>query len=121
MPAMPSFIRECGMAVVGSNACVALRMRVSMSEIGSVILYQLPACLRHAGDQPGERVLAEGQAGAAELAEEAVPAAGLGAAVDRAHRAGVPGQFGQGRVILLLLQFGAEGGELKKKKDYAAL
>ena len=34
---MLSFIRECGNSTVGSNARPALRMRVNMSEIGSII------------------------------------------------------------------------------------
>ena len=35
---MLSFILECGISTAGSNARLALRMRVSMSEIGSVIV-----------------------------------------------------------------------------------
>ncbi len=39
---MLSFILECGNSTVGSNAACALRIRVSMSEIGSVIIFSCP-------------------------------------------------------------------------------
>src|ERR1035441_9864203 len=55
-----SFIRECGISTAGSNARPALRMRVNMSEIGSVI--NLPAGFHYAGNQTVQRGLPEGHA-----------------------------------------------------------
>src|SRR6185503_19836294 len=69
-----------------------------------------PTCLRHAWDEHGKRVFSEGAPRAAELAEERVPPAGLGATIDHAHGAGVLGQLGQRGVVLLFLQFGSERG-----------
>jgi hypothetical protein len=39
---MFSLIFECGMSTPGSNAAWALRIRASMSEIGSVIVFSCP-------------------------------------------------------------------------------
>src|ERR1700754_1711621 len=82
MCAMLSFILECGISTAGSNARCALRMRVNMSEIGSII--KLPACLRHTGNQSVQRSLAERQTRAAELAPITAPASAERAAVDHA-------------------------------------
>src|SRR5262245_18850662 len=50
--AISSFMREVGMEAVSCSARFALRMRVSMSAIGSVsIVRLLPARLRHARDR----------------------------------------------------------------------
>src|SRR5258708_33388874 len=38
MPAILSLILECGSSTAGSNAWLALRIRVSMSEMGSVMV-----------------------------------------------------------------------------------
>ena len=71
---MLSFIRECGNSTAGSSARLALRMRVNMSEIGSLIII-LPAGLGHAGNQAVQRGFAERQARTAELAQITVAAA----------------------------------------------
>src|SRR5689334_23690734 len=97
MTAMLSFILECGSSRDGSNARWALRIRVSMSEIGSVISIvflvlvsrRLPTRLRHTRNQPGQRRLAKGQARAAELPQIRVPAAAHRAAIDHAGPARV--------------------------------
>src|SRR6185503_6953246 len=104
MLAILSFILECETSTSGTNARLALRMRVSMSEIGSVII--LPTGFGHAGNQTIQRHLAEGQARAAEFPDECVPSAADGAAIDHADRAGVARQFGQRRVIAFGLQLG---------------
>src|SRR6266702_7300149 len=67
MPAMLSFILEWGISTAGSNARLALRMRQSMSEIGSFI--KLPTGFGHARDQTVKSAFAESHAGAGELAE----------------------------------------------------
>src|SRR2546426_978865 len=103
---MPSLTLEWGISTAGSNARWALRIRVNMSEIGSVI--KSPTGLGHARNQAVERRLAERQTRAAKLAQVAVPATGHRAAVDHAARAGVPGQLRERRVILLGLQIGAQ-------------
>src|SRR5881394_2149903 len=105
MPAMLSFILECDTSTSGTNARLALRMRVSMSEIGSVI--SLPAGFGHARNQTVQRHFAEGQARAAEFPDERVAAATDGAAINHAHGAGIARQFGQCRVIALGLQLGS--------------
>src|SRR5215469_2560944 len=103
MPAMLSFILECGSSTLGSNARLALRIRVSMSEIGSFII-KLPAGFGHARDQPVEGAFAEGHARAAELAQVAVTASAHRAAVHHARWACVARQLGQPRVVALGLQ-----------------
>src|SRR5258708_19351512 len=105
MPAMLSFILECETSTSGTNARFALRMRVSMSEIGSVI--SLPTGFGHAGNQTIQRHFAEGQTRAAEFPEEPVAATADCAAIDHADRAGVARQFRQRRVATLLLQLGS--------------
>src|SRR5205823_14411526 len=106
MLAMLSFILECETSTSGTNARFALRMRVSMSEIGSVI--SLPTGFGHAGNQTRERHFAEGHARAAEFPEERAAAAADGAAIDHADRAGIARQFRQRRVVALRLQLGSE-------------
>src|SRR5262245_17131865 len=70
MAAIAAFRREWGTSVRAWRARTALRMRVSMSEIGSFILSHpragpsrpgrlSPARLRHPGDEPLERQVAE--------------------------------------------------------------
>src|SRR5579863_4805229 len=107
---MLSFILECGTSTAGSSTRLALRMRVNMSEIVSVI--KSPACLGHTRDEAVQRALAEGEAGTGELAQVAVAAAAHGAAVDDARRARIARQFGQRGVIAPGLEFRAQGGEL---------
>src|ERR1700733_13551105 len=106
---MLSFILEWGMATSGSNARVALRMRVSISEIVSVII--LPTGLCHPGNQSVQRRLAKRQARAAKFAQVAVAPAGHRTAVDHARRAGVAGQLAQPGIVVLGLEFGAQSGE----------
>src|SRR3954467_3280690 len=76
-----------------SVAC-ALRMRVSMSAMGSLMLIVrlLPARLDHAGDLAAHRDLADLVAREAEFAERAARAARHGATVAQAHGRSVAGQ-----------------------------
>src|SRR3954453_2582142 len=82
------------------TACLArwpLRMRVSMSASGSLIVMALllPARLQHAGDLSGRTQLAQGNARHLELAvKTAWPARQLAAVADAGRRA-VARQFGQ--------------------------
>src|SRR5206468_9351384 len=106
MFAMLAFILECETSTSGTNARFALRMRVSMSEIGSVI--SLPTGLGHTGNQTIQRHFAEGQARAAEFPHERVAATTDGAAIHHAHRAGIARQFRQPRVVTLRLELGPQ-------------
>src|SRR5437763_1324496 len=108
MCAMLSFILECGISTAGSNARCALRIRVNMSEIGSII--KLPARLRHTRDQSIQCGFAEGQPRAAKLPPIAAAASAERAAVDHARRARVTRQLRQAGVIAFRLQFSAERG-----------
>src|SRR6266850_2051839 len=110
MPAMLSFIFECGNSTAGSNARLALRMRHNMSEIGSFI--KLPAGLGDARDQPVEIALAEGHARTTELAQVAMAAADHGAAIHHAHGAGFARQFGEPGIVPCGLQLGPDSGIL---------
>src|ERR1017187_6463422 len=125
-------MRECGSSTVGNCAAPALRMRVNMSEIGSLILsFQLSSCvsapaqlrnrqparikfsptgLRHPGNQPVQRRLAERQARHTELAPIATTTAAHRAAVHHARWTGVARQLRQTGVIAFRLQFGADRG-----------
>src|SRR5688572_16135918 len=76
--AMLSRMLECAIDTSGNNAMLALRMRVSMSAMGSVIL---PARFRYARDEAIERGFTESETRAGELAE--IPAAAA------AHRAAI--------------------------------
>src|SRR5262249_7405283 len=89
-----------------SVAC-ALRMRVSMSAMGSLMLISclLPARLDHSGNLAAHRDLADLVAREAELAERAARAARHGAAVAKAHGRGVAGQRLQLGARLLLRVF----------------
>src|SRR3954464_13809475 len=98
MPARASFSLEDGMRTVSCIATLPLRMRVSMSAIGSVIVIgspphplalvpaaapPSPAGLRHARDFPGMDHLAKADPAQPELAVDrarptAAPAAGVG-------------------------------------------
>src|SRR5437868_2221053 len=108
MPAMLSFILECGTTKEGNKARCALRIRVSMSEMGSVI--NLPACFGDSGDKAIQGGLAEGETGVAEFAQVAMAAAAHGAAIDQARWTGVAGQFRQTGVVFLRLQLRAHNG-----------
>src|SRR5437773_9070236 len=74
--AISTFILELGMVACSCSALLALRMRVSMSAIGSVSTVSLlPARLRHAGNRALVRQLAEADPAEAELAEDRTRAA----------------------------------------------
>src|SRR3954447_3308411 len=84
--AISTFIRELGMVACSCSALLALRMRVSMSAIGSVSTVSLlPARLRHAGNRSLVRELAEADPAEAELAEHRTRAAAPVAARVVAH------------------------------------
>src|SRR5688572_10374244 len=99
---MLSRMFECGIATSGNNAWLALRMRVSMSAIGSLML---PARFRYAWDQAVERRFTEREARRGELAKVPATAPAHFAAVHQAHRARVLRELRQPGVILLRLQF----------------
>src|SRR4051812_18838661 len=96
---------EAGTLTVALATICALRMRVSRSAMGSLMLMEsllaLPAGLDHAGDVAGESQLADLVAGQAELAERAARAAGDAAAIALA---------GGVRVARQLLEPQARGG-----------
>src|SRR5690242_19904632 len=74
------------MVACSCSALLALRMRVSMSAIGSVsTVLSLPARLRHAGNRALVRELAEADPAEAELAEDRARAAAPVAARVVAH------------------------------------
>src|SRR4051812_1851783 len=107
---MLSFILECGISTAGSNARCALRIRVNMSEIGSII--KLPARLRHTGDQSIQCGFAERQPRTTELPPITTAASAERATVHHAGRARVTRQFRQAGVIALRFQLGTDGGIL---------
>src|SRR5665213_1656040 len=82
-------MRDAGMSTRVCLAVTALRMRVSMSAIGSVISLQLslllPAALRHTRDVAVERQLPETQAAQPELPHVGARPAAQVAAVAQAH------------------------------------
>src|SRR5947209_8820239 len=84
MAARASFSFDDGMRISSWNATLPLRMRVSMSAIGSVIM-ALPTRLRHAGHFAGVHHLAEADAAQAELAVHRARAAAAPAPRVRAH------------------------------------
>src|SRR5947209_3121460 len=88
---------EAGTLTVAFDTICALRMRVSRSAMGSLMLMEsllaLPAGLDHAGDVAGEGELADLVAGQAELAERPARAARDPAAVALAGRVRVAGQL----------------------------
>src|SRR5215216_836268 len=67
---MDALMREYGISQLEWRACDALRMRVSMSAIGSLILMGLPARLGYTGDLARQRELAEADAAQRKAAEE---------------------------------------------------
>src|SRR6187399_1323718 len=84
---MARFTFDAGTTTLTFSVACALRMRVSMSAMGSLMLIVrlLPARLDHAGDLAAHRDLADLVAREAELAERAARAAGDGAAIAQAH------------------------------------
>src|SRR4051812_22921851 len=91
---------EAGTLTVALDTICALRMRVSRSAMGSLMLMEsllaLPAGLDHAGDIATEGELADLVAGQAELAECPARAARDAAAVALTGRVRVAGQLLQG-------------------------
>src|SRR5947207_2454589 len=118
MPAMLSLTLECGRSRAGSSARCALRIRVNMSEIGSVISvssgcgagvlsrsdFELPTGFGHAGNEAGQGGFPERQARAPKLAQEAVAPPGHRATVHHPRGTGVLGQLREPQVVLLPLQ-----------------
>src|SRR6266850_8578318 len=103
MCAMLSFILECGISTAGSNARWALRIRVNISEIGSII--KLPARFGHTGNQAIQRRFAERQPRAAELPPVTPAASAHRTTVHQPRRTRVPRQLRQADIIALGLQF----------------
>src|SRR5512141_180263 len=91
---MARFTFDAGTNTLGFSVACALRMRVSMSAMGSLMLMisLLPARLDHAGDLATDRDLADLVAPEAELAESAARAARDGAAVAQPHGGRVAGE-----------------------------
>src|SRR5579862_6685192 len=88
MRAISVFNLEAGTSTLGWRAPMALRTRVSMSAIGSLVIPALqlflsvsPAGLDHTGDLPVQRQLAETQPADAELAQKSAGPAAAPAAV----------------------------------------
>src|SRR5258708_929325 len=102
MWAMLSFILEWGISTFGNCTRLALRMRVNMSEIVSVI--GLPARFGHTGNQPVQRRFAESHARTTELAQVTMAPSAHRAPVHHARRARVAGQLRQAGVVALGLQ-----------------
>src|SRR5689334_11610979 len=88
---MARFTFDAGTTTLTFSVACALRMRVSMSAMGSLMLivWLLPARLDHAGDLAAHRDLADLVAREAELAERATRPAGDRAAVAQPHGGGV--------------------------------
>src|SRR5579884_1128708 len=87
MRAISILSRDAGTSTLGCRADSALRMRVSMSAIGSDVgifrfpFNPLPARFHHAGNLSGEREIAETDPAQVELAQIAPRAAAAEAAV----------------------------------------
>src|SRR5207249_3556918 len=102
---------DAGITTSTCRTSWALRMRISMSAIGSLMLIDvslpsfLPTCLDHAWYFAAQRQVAQLVAPQAELAVHAARPAGQRAAVAQAHRGGVARQLLQlvaGRVLGLV-------------------
>src|SRR6187397_2894698 len=91
---MDCFTFDAGTRTLAFSVACALRMRVSMSAMGSLMLMasSLPAGLDHSGDLATHGDLADLVAREPELAERAARAAGHGAAVAKPHGRGVARQ-----------------------------
>src|ERR1017187_4840726 len=90
MRAISAFSLEAGTSTFGWRAWIALRTRVSMSAIGSLViillLYFLPASLGHTRNLAIEGEFAEAQAANSELAQECPGPSTTPAAVPVASR-----------------------------------
>src|SRR5260221_14472411 len=101
----------------------ALRMRVSMSAMGSVMLMRealLPAHLDEARNLAAQRDFAQLVAPQPELAKHPARPAGQPATVAQAHGRGVPGQLLLLLACFLALFFGASGGGYRCARCRAA-
>src|SRR4051794_17716156 len=83
--AIARFVREAGMLTSLWRARLPLRMRVSMSAIGSEMFIGLPARLRHAGQLAQQCALTEADAAQGETAHVAARTAAYEAAVVARH------------------------------------
>src|SRR5215208_4144811 len=92
---MEALILDAGIDTSVCPTIWALRMRTSMSAIGSLILIQvsLPACLDHARHLAAQCEIAQLISPQAELAVHPARPAGQRAAVAQAHRRGVARQL----------------------------
>src|SRR5580698_11215793 len=113
MEARDSFSLEPGIFTVSNMAELALRIRVSMSAMGSVIVMAgLPTCLRHAGDLAGMHHDAQADTAQPELAVD-----GLGPTTPLA--AGVPANLELRGALLLfdqsLLRHGVSGSPVGRE------
>src|SRR5918992_2002898 len=112
---MALFSLEAGIATSVCPTSWALRMRTSMSAIGSLMLMRiplpsfLPTRLDHARHLAAQGEIAQLVARQAELAEHAARPAGEGTAVAQAHRRGVARQLLQLVARLLLGLVGSSG------------
>src|SRR5262249_24956554 len=104
--AMWAFCLVEGISTAGASMRLALRMRVSMSAIGSVIM-MLPARFLHARDQALEAHVAEANAAQAEFAIDSAGPTAQPAALANADLIAGP-QLGLGRVALVGLDFGQQ-------------
>src|SRR4249919_3470102 len=86
MRAISRFIPEVGISTVSCSAWLALRIRVSMSPIGSVVIVLSPARLRHAGDHALVRELAQTDTADPKFAEVGARAPAPVASVVRTRR-----------------------------------
>src|SRR4051794_22043732 len=105
-----------GMTTSSWAAWIPLRMRVRKSAMGSVIDMRSPARLRHAGDEPVVRELAQADPAHAELAVDGTRAAAAAAARGIPGlvlgRTGLPGDLallGHGAFSLSPLRLGRDG------------
>src|SRR5690606_33169538 len=105
---MATFSFDEGMLTVTLSTCCALRMRVSISAMGSLmlILVLLPAGLGHAGHFALHGHFTQFVAGQAELAEHAARAAGDHATIALARGVRVARQLLQLQASLVTLFVG---------------
>src|ERR1017187_9943999 len=115
MRAISVFSLEAGTSTLGWRARMALRTRVSMSAIGSLVIPALqlflwlsPARLRDAGDFPVQRQLAEAQTADAEFAQKSARPSAAPAAV-AVFAVVQPWRFGEARLFQFQI-FGSLGG-----------
>src|ERR1700686_2744197 len=101
---MARFTFDAGTTTLTFSVACALRMRVNMSAMGSLMLIfaLLPARLDHSGNLAAHRELANLVAPESELAESAPRTPGHGAAVAKPHGGGVARQRLQLRPRLVL-------------------